>query len=254
MSILLAQLVEYLDAQLHCADFAEDRALNGLQVEGQARVHRVAFAVDACLASIRAAAEAGAQLLVVHHGLFWGQTIPVVGVHRRRLEALLASGISLYAAHLPLDAHEELGNNIGLAQAVGVQPEGPLSGRGWRARPVGMIGSLPECLPTAELGRRVEQALSGPVRVWANRESVGRVAIVSGDATSAFGHVVAAGVDGLICGELGHASYHLAAEAGLAVWLGGHYATETFGLRALARRLHEELLLETVWLDIPTGL
>ena len=246
------QLVAYLDEYLHIETF-EDASNNGLQVEGGDEVDRLALAVDASLASIEGTIAAQAQMLLVHHGLFWGQPILVTGLHRRRLERLLAAGVSLYAAHLPLDCHPQVGNNATLARWLGLQEVAPFGD--YKGHQIGVAGRLAAPLPLEEFVERVEGALGeAVVRVWPfGAGGVQRVAIVSGSATSLLDQVAALGMDVYLTGEVSHSAYHQARELGLNVVFAGHYATETAGLKALAGHLGQHFGLETVFLDLPTG-
>lgn len=246
------ELVDYLDELLEVKE-VEDRSNNGLQVEGAAVVERVAFAVDAGLAAFEETVAAGAQMLVVHHGLFWGEPIMVTGIHRRRLQTLLDAGVSLYAVHLPLDFHLELGNNAVLAHWLGLQDPVPF-GR-YKGRPPGIAGDLPEEMGLKTFAARVEEVLGEPViQTWPfGRPDVRRVGIVSGGAGFLLDQVAEAGVDVYFTGEVSHSVYHRAQELGLNVVFGGHYATETAGLKGLAEHLAEKFELETVFLDLPTG-
>jgi dinuclear metal center YbgI/SA1388 family protein len=246
------ELVEYLD-QLLEVEAIEDRSNNGLQVEGAETVQRVAFAVDAGLAAFQDAAAAGAQMLIAHHGLFWGEPIMITGIQRRRLQTLLDAGVSLYGVHLPLDVHPELGNNAVLARWLDLQDTAPYGQ--YKGRPLIVTGSLPEEMALDAFAARVEEVLGKPViQVWPfGRPEVRRVGIVSGGAGFLLGEVAEAGVDVYFTGEVSHTIYHQAQELGLNVVFGGHYATETAGLKALAEHLEENFELETVFLDLPTG-
>ncbi len=246
------EIVDYLDELLEVASI-EDRSNNGLQVEGARTVERIAFAVDAGLAAFEAAVAADAQMLVVHHGLFWGEPIMLTGIHRRRLQALLAADVSLYAVHLPLDFHPQLGNNAVLARWLGLKEAGPFGQ--YKGYPAGVAGSLPQAVSLKAFAARVEEALGEPVvRIWPFGPSeVRRVGIVSGGAGFLLDQAAEAGVDVYLTGEMSHSVYHQAQELGLSVVFGGHYATETAGLKALADHLAREFGLETILLDLPTG-
>jgi dinuclear metal center YbgI/SA1388 family protein len=246
------ELVEYLDELLEVASI-EDRSNNGLQLEGAAKVERVAFAVDASLAAFEAAVDAGAQMLVVHHGLFWGEPIMVTGTHRRRLQVLLVAGVSLYAVHLPLDFHPQLGNNAVLARWLGLQDVAPFGL--YKGYPAGVAGTLPQAVGLEAFAAQVEEVLGEPViRIWPFGPSVvRRVGIVSGGASFLLDQAAEAGVDVYLTGEMSHSAYHQAQELGLNVVFGGHYATETAGLKALADHLAHKFGLTTVFLDLPTG-
>ena len=247
----LDRLVSYLDEYLGVADY-EDRSNNGLQVEGRREVRRVGYAVDACQEAFAEAAAKGVDLLVVHHGLYWGSPLMVTGVHRNRLLTLLQAGVSLYAAHLPLDAHPEVGNNAEMTRLLGLAPE---TGFGYSGkRPIGQIAQAPAGTTLESLRQRLGEVLGSEAISWPFREDVHRVAVVTGKATSLVYEALASGADTLVFGELEHSVYHTAKEAGLGVVLGGHYRAETLGLRALARHLESTHGLESHWIEVPTGL
>jgi dinuclear metal center YbgI/SA1388 family protein len=245
------ELVEYLDELLEVKEI-EDRSNNGLQVEGARMVERVAFAVDAGLAAFEGAVASGAQMLVVHHGLFWSEPVMVAGIHHRRLKTLLDADVSLYAVHLPLDFHPELGNNAVLARWLGLRDTAPFGQ--YKGRPPGVVGYLPEKVGLKIFAAQVEEALGEPViRIWHfGRPDVRRVGIISGGAGFMMDQAAEAGVDVYLTGEVSHSIYHQAQELGLNVVFGGHYATETAGLKALAGHLATEFELETTFLDLPT--
>ena len=246
------ELVEYLDDLLRI-EAIEDSSNNGLQVEGVAEVRRLAFAVDAGLAAFEGARAAGAQMLLVHHGLFWSEPLMVTGLHRRRLGLLVNADLSLYAAHLPLDFHPELGNNATLARWLGLSGVEPFGQ--YKGQPAGYAGRLPEPLSLEAMVSRVEASLGEPVSgVWSfGKPTVETVAIISGGAARLVDQAAAAGVDVYLTGETSHGSFHDAQELGINVIFGGHYATETAGLKALAEHLAARFGLETTFLDLPTG-
>lgn len=246
------ELVDYLDEFLQVRAI-EDSSNNGLQVGGVDRVTRLAFAVDASLASFEAASAASAQLLIVHHGLFWGKPVMVTGIHRRRLQILLDAGISLYAAHLPLDFHEQVGNNVTLARWLKLDEVEPFGD--YRGLPTGTAGRLPRPCSLEQFTAQVEQSLGEPVlRAWSfGPKTVQKVGIVSGGAGSLVSQAADAGVDVYLTGEVSHAAYHEARELGMNVVFGGHYATETAGLKSLAEHLSNRFGLETIFLDLSTG-
>lgn len=245
-------LITYLDEYLQVGAI-EDNSNNGLQVEGADEVTRVAFAVDASLAAFEAARAAQAQMLVVHHGLFWGKALMVTGAHRRRLAQLLQGKLSLYAAHLPLDFHAEVGNNATLArwlQLTDVAPFGDYQGQ-----PPGFAGHLPGELALPQFVQQVETTLGeSAIRIWDfGPETVRRVGIISGGAAFLLDQVWQAGIDTYLTGEMSHSAFHQARELGLNVVFAGHYATETAGVKALADHLARRFDLETLFLDLPTG-
>jgi dinuclear metal center YbgI/SA1388 family protein len=245
------ELVAYLNDYLQVQSI-EDSSNNGLQVEGGGEVTRLAFAVDAGLAAFEGAQAAGAQMLIVHHGLFWSKPVIVTGIHRRRLGVLFDAGISLYAVHLPLDLHGEVGNNVTLARWLELKDVGPFGN--YKGQPIGVKGRLPETLSLEQFTARVEEILGEPViRVWPfGSETVERVGIVSGGAGFLAEQAAAAGVDVYLTGEMSHNVYHGTRELALNVVYGGHYATETAGLKALAEHLAARFGLEFVFLDLPT--
>jgi dinuclear metal center YbgI/SA1388 family protein len=246
------ELVAYLDDYLQVKAI-EDRSNNGLQVEGAEGVSCLAFAVDAGLAAFQGAQAAGAQMLIVHHGLFWGEPILVTGIHRRRLLALLDAGISLYASHLPLDLHPEVGNNATLARWLGLQGVAPFGN--YRGQPIGVGGQLPEACSLDRFVTQVAGVLGEPVaQVWPfGPTAVLKVGIISGSAADLVDEAAAAGLDLFFTGEVSHSVYHQARELGINVVYGGHYATETAGLKALAGHLAARFALQTLFLDLPTG-
>jgi dinuclear metal center YbgI/SA1388 family protein len=208
-------------------------------------------AVDATAASIAAAVESGADLLLVHHGLFWDGNRPVTGRRYRRLSALLEADVALYAAHLPLDVHEEVGNNVVLARALGMEVGGRFGEHDGMA--LGVWGTLP--LRRETLTARLEELLGGPVKlIPGGPEKLERVGVLTGGGGGFVAEALAAGLDALVTGEGSHHTYFDAEEGGLNLYYGGHYATETWGVRALGEHLAERFGLEWTFVDLPTGL
>jgi dinuclear metal center YbgI/SA1388 family protein len=244
-------LVAYLDRYLRVSEIP-DASPNGLQVQGAERVARVAYAVDASVQTILAAARARAQCLVVHHGLWWGQHEPIVGNLHRRVSALITHDLSLYAAHLPLDCHDEVGNNVELARVLGLRVEGSF-GR-YKGVEIGVIAAPARPLRRSafvagvrrKLGARSTLLPFGPA-------TVKRVAIVSGGGGSFAESAARAGCDTLLTGESSHAAFHPAREAAVNVIFAGHYATETVGLKALERHVRSRLGLPGTFVPAPTG-
>jgi dinuclear metal center YbgI/SA1388 family protein len=231
-----------------------DAALNGLQVANQKdRVEKIAFAVDACLESIHRATDWGADLLFVHHGLFWGKPLAVIGGHYQRLRALIQADLALYAVHLPLDMHPVLGNNAGLAGRIGLQQIEPFGDH--RGTKIGCKGTLPEpmsleqvvraCCGTSERG--ITALPFGP-------ETISTVGIVSGGAAGDVLQAIEERLELFITGEASHEIYHNCLEGGINVIFGGHYLTETCGVTQLAEKLQTDTDLQTRFFDIPTGL
>jgi dinuclear metal center YbgI/SA1388 family protein len=245
-------LTAYLDRYLRVAEVPDyPAALNGLQVENAGEVTRVAAAVDASQASIDAAVAAGADLLLVHHGLFWDGNRPVTQRRYRRLSALLRADVAVYSAHLPLDVHPEVGNNAVLARELGIEAEGAFGE--YRGSPVGLWGRLE--IGREALAKQLGELLGAPVKlVPGGPERVRRVGVITGGAGGEIEAARALGLDAFVTGEGAHHNYFDAEEGGNNLYLGGHYATEVWGVRALARKLEEEFGLPWSFVDHPTGM
>ena len=252
MTVALGDLVSYLDEYLRIHEIPDaPDALNGLQVEGSPDVRRVAVAVDACLATIAGAALWGAELLIVHHGLLWGPKTPITGTHYRRFSALVRHRIAVYSAHIPLDVHPEVGNNVVLARGLGLEIQGTFGDT--LGTDAGVFGALE--VERDELVARLKRFLGVepkvlPFGLW----QTARVGIVSGGGGKLVKDAAEAGVDTFITGEGPHYSALDAEEYGMNVIHAGHYATETLGVRALADHLKAKFELQTEFIDHPTGL
>lgn len=246
------ELVAYLDEYLR-VDEARDYGENGLQVEGTAEIRSLTYAVDASRATIEQAVRVGSQMLIVHHGLFWGKPLRIVGAHRRRVKALLDGDCNLYAVHLPLDRHPEVGNNAELVRLLELEAVGPL-GVAFGA-PVGFIAKPAAPLAFDDLVDRFRSAVGVPLLVQPGGPKIVRkVGIISGGAAGEIDAAAAAGCDTYVTGETSHGAYHNAAELGINVIYGGHYATETVGLRGLARHVEAHFGLPWTFIEGPTGL
>jgi len=247
------ELTTYLDDYLRVKEI-EDTSQNGLQVEGPEEVTKVAFAVDGCQATFEQAVAGEAQLLVVHHGLFWAKPLRLVGPLFRQVQTLIQGGCGLYAVHLPLDAHPEVGNNAEMARLLGLQDTHPFGT--YHGVEIGVAGVMDPPLPIPTLIGRLTQALTvPPIRILAHGpEEARHVGCISGGAASMIDQANEEGLDTYITGETSHSFFHQAAERGLNVLFAGHYATETLGVKALARHLGEKFGLETTFLNIPTGM
>jgi len=248
----LADLVDYLDGYLRVREVPDaPEAFNGLQVANAGAVTRTGAAVDLCEATVRLAAEQGADLLLVHHGLFWGGPKPLTGPAYRRASGLIRGNIALCSAHLPLDLHPEVGNNVVLARRLGVAVHGEF-GEEYGVR-IGVWGELD--VSRATLEQRIAAVLGAAPRAMAfGPERVRRVGIVTGSAGSMIPQARAAGLDTYITGEGAHHTFFAAEELALNVFYAGHYATETVGVKALAEHLHAKFGLPWTFLDHPTGL
>ena len=245
-------LVNYLDSLLRI-DEINDESRNGLQVEGADELDKVCFAVDACLATFKEASDRDAQMLIVHHGLFWKEAPLVVDNHYMRIKTLIEGGVGLYAAHLPLDMHEELGNNVQLIELLGLEDSGPFGD--YHGELIGRIGESERSMTREEIKRKLDSELDTDCRILPfGPEEINRIGIISGGGARMLADAVEADCDAFITGELEHQVYHTALESGINVITGGHYATETVGLRALRRRIEEEFGIETEFIEMPTGL
>ena len=237
-------LIGHLDALLNPSAF-DDYGPNGLQVPGNDEIGTVVTGVSASVELFERAAEHGADLVLVHHGLFWGATGPVDGQLKRRLKLLFDHDMALAAYHLPLDAHLEVGNNALLAAALGATDPEPFVGIGVRAR---LPGISPE-----ELHARVREATGGrePLAFLAGPDPVQTIGIVSGGAAKHLDDAIAAGLDAFVTGEPREPAMNDAREAGIHFLAAGHYATETFGVRALGDRLAAKYGIRHIFADIP---
>jgi dinuclear metal center YbgI/SA1388 family protein len=228
-----------------------DRARNGLQVENRGRVRKIAAAVDCTLATVRLAAASGADLMVVHHGLFWSETRPWTGPRMALIRALLEADMAVYAMHLPLDAHPTLGNAALLARQIGLRRLKPFFRH--EGESIGWRGELD--LDREALGHRLAEVLGRPpILLAGGGQRCRQVGICTGGAGAELQKAAAEGVDTFITGEGPHWTHALAEETGINVFYGGHYATETFGVRALAEKLARQFGLPWEFIDHPSGL
>jgi dinuclear metal center YbgI/SA1388 family protein len=252
MSAELADIVSFLDQELRTAAISDyPGAVNGLQLANSGKVPRIVAAVDASLAVIEAAAMAGPALLIVHHGLFWQGIQPLCGPVYRKFKTAMDANLAIYSSHLPLDVHPLWGNNIQLAKALGlINPQPFLEKKGLH------LGLRAEWSASREeLADRLEAAVGGPVHVCpGGPDRPKSIAIVTGGAGSEVADVASHGIDTFITGEGPHWTYPLAEELGVNLFYAGHYATETFGVKALAAELSNRFQLEWSFVDRPTGL
>jgi len=248
----LSSIAGFCDRTLRTAQVKDyDGIANGLQVENRGHVSRIAAAVDASLATVRLAIAAKADLLIVHHGLFWSPSHPWTGRRYELLRLLLDHDLAVYSSHLPLDLHPRLGNNAQLSAALGFKNLKPFFFEkeqflGFQTRAT---------LSRTDLARRLQRAVgSAPLIVPGGPAICRRIGIVTGSAGDGLKLAAGEGVDTFITGEGPHWTYAMAEELGLNVLYGGHYATETFGVKALAAELARRFKIPWLFLDHPTGL
>ena len=250
--ISLAAVVKHCDDLLRTGEIGDyDGAMNGLQAAKRGSITRIAAAVDASLATVMLAVAAKADLLIVHHGLFWGPAQPWTGKKYELLRSLVESNLAVYSSHLPLDAHPRLGNNAQLCAALGfknLQPFFPTHGQaiGFQTR-----AKISRVALAAKLARATG---AKPRIIPGGPEMCRRIGVVTGGAGGDLKLAAAEGMDTFITGEGPHWTYALAEELGLNVFYGGHYATETFGVKALAAHLSKKFKVPWKFLDYPTGL
>lgn len=238
----------------HCDDLLEvdrfrDYCPNGLQIQGKDQIETIVSGVTACQALIDAAIEQQADAILVHHGYFWkGEDARIVGLKRRRIQALLNAGISLLAYHLPLDAHPVLGNNAQLALKLGFGVEGQFG----REQPaIGLYGSLAEPMPVADFLSMVATQLERePLHIPGDLKQIQRVAWCTGGAQSYIESAVELGVDLFLSGEISEQTTHIARETGTHYVAAGHHATERYGVQALGAHLAEDFGINHIYIDI----
>lgn len=250
--VSLDEVVSFLDEGLRTREIPDyPGALNGLQLANQGKIGRIVAAVDASLPVIQAAAEGGPGLLVVHHGMFWQGAQPVTGAFYRKLKIAMDADLAIYSSHLPLDVHPEWGNNRLLARAIGIQDPEPFFDH--KGLMIGISGTWNGT--RGGLVRVLEKVLGGKVHLCpGGGDAVAHVGVITGGAGSEVAKVAACGIDAFVTGEGPHWSYTLAQELGLNVFYGGHYATETFGVKEVAGILSRRFNLPMAFMDHPTGL
>jgi dinuclear metal center YbgI/SA1388 family protein len=250
-----AELDAFFRSFLEIDGFAQaDNSLNGIQVDNDgAGLRKIAFAVDAAMETFEQAADAGAVMLFVHHGLFWGAPLRVAGNLRRRLKFLLERNICLYAVHLPLDQHPKMGNNACLAELLGLENLEPFGT--YHGRKIGYKGVFPRPVTVEEAVKKIDFMGRPPLGVFPlGKGEIKSAAVVSGGAAEEARQAIEEGVDLFITGEASHEVYHDCLEGKLNMIAGGHYNTEVWGLRAVMRHCIACLGIDADFIDVPTGL
>lgn len=254
----LATLAQYLDGLLDTPAIPDyPGAVNGVQLANMGDIERIATAVDFSSETVDGAINTGARLLLVHHGMFWGGAQPITGNRHQQLGSLITHDVAVYAAHLPLDVHAELGNNVLLARRLGLEPSGGFAR--FQTIDVGVSGESNIATETlVERARALSDEFHGTF--VATRFDAGRmtrkwgVCTGSGADSSSLREAARRGLDTLIVGEGPHHTAVEARELGIVVIYAGHYATETLGVRALGERLAEQFGLTSTFIDAPSGL
>ncbi len=250
MSITRSGLQDYFQKLLTPENF-EDYAPNGLQVEGKDSITRVAFAVSATQDSISRALEWGADALVVHHGIFWKHQGPrtVTGARGERLKALIKKDLNLFAYHLPLDAHPEVGNAVSLASQIGLNELAPFAI--YKRQPMGAKGKFPTAISAGELKKKLEGILNHSVILATPDEThpIASLGIITGGANNEWAEAMKDGLDAYLTGEISEYNWHDAKEAGIHYFAGGHHATERFGPLALMEKVKTDLGIECQFFD-----
>lgn len=237
--------------------YPQDPSRNGIQIQNSdpdnKQIKKVAVAVDACYETAIKAAKQGADVLFVHHGLFWGGCEPIVGTTYNRYQAFLKNDLALYAMHIPLDANNPYGNNYGLANRIGLtnlQEFGQ-----WRGMTLGVMGELSKECTVSELAQKVLNPNETPLKILNfGKEKIKTVGIISGGAADDVYQAIEQGLDVYITGEVNHELFHYVKESKMNLIAGGHYQTETVGINLVRQKIEKELGLETVFIDVPTSL
>lgn len=253
----LVEFDNYLNSFLKKEDFASDISLNGIQVQNsnpcEKQIKKVAFAVDACETTAKLAAQAGADALFVHHGLFWGSCQTITGAFYKRVAAFINNDMALLGYHIPLDANNPYGNNFGAAIKLGMKNIQPFGS--WRGMVLGAKGELPYEMTMEELCEKYFRPGKKPaVLLNFGKEKIKTVGIISGGGSEDVATAVEEGLDCYITGEFAHEDYHFAKEMGINVIGGGHYETETVGVQLVMEKVQKETDIECFFIDEPTGL
>jgi dinuclear metal center YbgI/SA1388 family protein len=251
-TVSLTAIVKHCDGLLRTREIGDyDGAANGLQVENSGAVTKIAATVDASLATVKLAIAAKADLLIVHHGLFWSPRQPWTDKKYELLRLLIENNLAIYSSHLPLDAHPKLGNNAQLCAALGLKNLKPFFES--RGQTIGFKSQIK--ISRNELTAKLEHATGAkPKIIPGGNDICQKIGVVTGGAGAELKLAASEGVDTFITGEGPHWTYALAEELGLNVFYGGHYATETFGVKALAAELSKKFKVPWEFLDHPTGL
>jgi len=248
----LKKLNKFLDEYLKISEI-EDVSVNGLQVEGKKKVNKICFAVDASVETFKSAKEENADMLFVHHGMIWNGLKSITGINYGRLKFLIENNISLYAAHLPLDKHEEVGNNIQFLKIFGIN-KGIEEFGTYHGIKIGYAGRFEKEKKLSDFVSEIEKELNTKCKILKfGKEKIKSIGVVSGGAASLIDEAIE-NVDCFVTGEPSHQVYHIAKEGKINVIFAGHYATETLGVKAMAALISKKFGIETKFIDCQTGL
>ena len=249
MSITRLELQNYLDGMLRVSEIS-DYCPNGLQVEGTGNIDKIVTGVTASQALVNAAIEANADALIVHHGYFWkGESQAVTGMKKRRLSALLANDLNLFAYHLPLDVHPEFGNNRQLASILDIQNISAVTG----VKPVGVVmqGNFEEPIEGLALQAKLQQLLGRDVLIEGPMSKpISTLAWCTGGGQGFIEQAVELGVDAFITGEVSEQTVHTAREMGITFFAAGHHATERYGVKSLGEHIKQQFDVSVEFIDI----
>jgi dinuclear metal center YbgI/SA1388 family protein len=255
VELTTSKLDAFFKSFLEIDGFANnDRSLNGIQVDNDGEVVRkIAFGVDAAMETFEQAAARNAQMLFVHHGLFWGVPLRIAGSLRRRIKFLLDHNICLYAVHLPLDQHPKFGNNAEIARLLELENIEPFGD--YHSRKIGYKGTFAKPVTIETAVKRISFMGRPPLGIFPfGRKEISSAAVMSGGAAESARDAIEDGIDLFVTGESSHQVYHDCLEGKLNMIAGGHYCTEVWGVQAVMRHCQEELGIDAEFIDIPTGL
>jgi dinuclear metal center YbgI/SA1388 family protein len=244
----LKDVVKFCDELTHSPEFKDyPGAYNGLQIENSGEITRIGASVDAGLESFEQAIGKGIDFLIVHHGPFWEPAIPLTGIRYRKFLTALQGSLAVYGSHLPLDAHPEIGNNVLLAREIGLIPSGQFGF--YEGQPIGWYADTD--YSRTELESRLKNRFPNMTALNHGTDTPKRVGIITGGGASSLPELAADGIDTLITGECSQHHFNQSQELGINLYLCGHYATEVFGVQALAKKIADHFGLD--WEFIDTG-
>lgn len=255
MAATIQEISQFLENELNVKDYEQiDKAINGFQVEKRGKIQKICLAVDFCLETLQQAISQKADAILVHHGIYWGKPLPIAGRHYDLIEKLIKHNIALLALHLPLDMHKRWGNNIGLIEELGFYYS-HCFGNYHGLKLLFMAEMEKGSKTVGELLKDYRQKFGNPLFVVGEEDrAINKLAVCSGGGLFGLEDAKKEGADAFLVGDANHTMYHLAKELDIVVISGGHYATETIGVKRLGAHMAELFSLETIFLDVPTGL